>query len=278
MSWIDAGVNLLDPRFTLNDVLARSEQANVKHLLVIASTIEESERARVLCSEQQSKLLKNSLGGEQIAQVELACTAGIHPHYADKATNQSWAKLSTIIADKHISAIGECGLDFNRNFSSQANQLYAFEKQLSIAAENNMGVYLHERDAFEAQMTLLEQYAPSLKFMVTHCFTGNKEQLDAYVSLGCYVGITGWLCDEKRGQLLQQAVKSLPLSRLLLETDSPYLFPKTLRPRKSKNEPCYLPYIAETLSKLINIDLSVIEDHAFNNALNLFFSGRGAHK
>lgn len=288
MSWIDAGVNLTDPRFTLNDVLLRAAQANVNHLLVISSSIQESEQALALCQEHNlapslhcshagvhysgASLDSNDSNKALIHKVRLACTAGIHPHYADNATQQSWAKLNTLIADKHISAIGECGLDFNRNFSTKAKQLYAFEQQLNIAATNNMGVYLHERDAFEEQMTLLEQYAPSLKFMVAHCFTSHAEHLEGYLSLGCYVGITGWLCDEKRGQDLRQAVQDLPLSRLLLETDAPYLFPKTLKPRKSKNEPCYLPHIAESLSTIINKDVSLIEKHAFENAQKLFFS------
>jgi TatD DNase family protein len=276
MSWIDAGVNLLDPRFALADVLSRSLQAKVNHLLVISSTIDESQQAISLCAAQHQSNL--SLVESQ-EKVTLACTAGIHPHYADQATPESWSKLNTLIADKHVSAIGECGLDFNRNFSSKANQLYVFEQQLNIAASNNMGVYLHERDAFDEQMFLLEQYASSLKFMVAHCFTGSTKQLETYVALGCYVGITGWLCDEKRGEQLRDAVKSLPLSRVLLETDAPYLFPKTLKPRKSKNEPCNLPYIAQALSDILAVDINNIEQHAFENASALFFgSNRGVHK
>jgi TatD DNase family protein len=300
MSWVDTGVNLLDPRFILNEVLARAAQSDVQHILVIASTISEAQEAVDLCNTQQkaaNKTLHSQQGDvgaahtgldfnntslrdiaaqdtleAQAKQITLACTAGIHPHYADQASQESWVNLNTLIANEHVSAIGECGLDFNRNFSTKANQLYVFEQQLNIAATNNMGVYLHERDAFDEQMRLLEEYAGSLKFMVAHCFTGNKEQIEAYVSLGCYIGITGWLCDDKRGQDLQNAVHSLPLSKLLLETDAPYLFPKTLKPRKSKNEPCYLPHIAQKLSSILNKDISTIERYAYRNALSLFFT------
>jgi TatD DNase family protein len=276
MSWIDAGVNLTDPRFEIGPLLLRAAQANVKHIVAISTSIDDAEIAIALCQQHNNMLCAQYTkysDSEQasINSVKLACTAGIHPHYADSASTQSWIKLKRIIADNTVSAIGECGLDFNRNFSTKANQLYAFEQQLDIAATHNIGVYLHERDAFDEQMKLLEQYAPSLKFMVTHCFTSHKDHLEAYVALGCYVGITGWLCDEKRGQTLREAVTTLPLSRLLLETDAPYLFPKTLRPRKSKNEPCYLPHIADTLSQIISQDTSVIEKHAFDNALKLFF-------
>lgn len=273
MAWIDAGVNLTDPRFTLADVLCRASCAEVNHVLVISSSIEQSAQAIELCH-QNNSADASLIPYQQILpkSVKLACTAGIHPHYADSANPQSWTKLKALIADKQVRAIGECGLDFNRNFSTKANQLYAFEHQLSIAAEYNMGVYLHQRDAFDEQVRLLEQYAPALKFMVSHCFTGNTEQLQTYVSLGCYIGITGWLCDDKRGQELQQAVRHLPLSRLLLETDAPYLFPKTLKPRKSTNEPCNLPHIANALSIIMDESIISIQQHAYHNAYSLFFS------
>lgn len=275
MSWIDTGVNLLDKRFTVDDVLSRAYKAEVTHMLVISSTLQESQESLSLCTKYNTSQQGNepSHNGPTTKSI-LACTAGIHPHYADNSNAESWTKLKSLIADKQVSAIGECGLDFNRNFSTKSNQLYAFEQQLNIAAENNMGVYLHERDAFDEQMQLLEKYSDSLKFMVAHCFTGNIEQLNAYLSLGCYVGITGWLCDPKRGKALQEAVKYLPLTRLLLETDAPYLYPKTLKPKQSKNEPCYLPHIGLYFSELTNQSIEKVKQHAYNNALSLFFSGR----
>ena len=286
MSWIDAGVNLTDPRFVLEDVLLRAVQANVKHLLVISSSIQESEQALTLCKNYNNIGLLayshpnntvslhpngSNTNNDLINTVKLACTAGIHPHYAKDATPESWIKLKALIADNQVSAIGECGLDFNRNFSSKSQQLYAFEQQLDIAATHNLGVYLHERDAFDEQIRLLEIYAPELRFMVAHCFTSHASHLKAYLNVGCYVGITGWLCDEKRGAALREAVLNLPLSRLLLETDAPYLFPKTLKPRQSTNEPCYLPHIAQALASIISEDVSLIEKHAFDNAKKLFF-------
>ena len=275
MAWIDVGANLLDPRFVLDDVLLKASQADISHILVIASTLLESQASIALCtSYNKTKKPSELVAKNKHTQIQLACTAGIHPHYADQTKPESWTKLKYLIADKEVSAIGECGLDFNRNFSTKSNQLYVFEQQLNIAAENNMGVYLHERDAFDAQIKLLEKYSGSLKFMVTHCFTGNKEQLSGYLSLGCFVGITGWLCDSKRGKALQEAVQYLPLSRLLLETDAPYLSPKNIKPRQSTNEPCYLPYIAQFFSELTSQSLEDVKRHAFENASSLFFSKR----
>lgn len=256
MSYIDAGINLTDPRFDLPSLFSRAKAADIKAMLVISSTIDDTEKALSLAYTQP---------------FNLNCTAGVHPHYADQTDFQTWAKLKQLIADKHIVAVGECGLDFNRNFSTKSNQLYAFEQQLAIASEHNIGVYLHERDAFEEQITLLEKYVQDLPFMVAHCFTGTPAQLSTYVELGCYIGITGWLCDNKRGQDLQEAVKHLPLERLLFETDGPYLFPKTLRPRKSVNEPCNIPYIAAQFAQLTAIDISIVEQSAYNNAQQLFF-------
>ncbi len=266
MNWVDAGINLLDARFILAEVLERAAQNEVNHMLVIASTLAEAEQALALRKHPPSAVIANN--------IQLAYTAGIHPHYANDTSAQTWLKLNQIIADNSVAAIGECGLDFNRNFSSQANQLYAFEKQLDIAATNNMGVYLHERDAFNAQIRLLEQYSESLNFMVAHCFTGNKEQLAGYLELGCYIGVTGWLCDAKRGIDLQDAVLELPLSRLLLETDGPYLFPKTLKPRKSLNEPCNIPYIASAFASITGSDINKVKEHTYNNACKLFFTER----
>lgn len=288
-NWIDTGVNLLDPRLRSLDILHRAYDADVRHILVISSTLDESVEALALCN--LNNHIVSDAPQNTHKKVKLACTAGIHPHHADNyakngqvisdseqdAENgnpQYWAKLKQLCADKNISAIGECGLDFNRNFSTQENQLVVFEQQLIIAAELGMGVYLHERDAFEAQYALLQRYASRLKFMVVHCFTGTLAQMLKYLELGCFIGITGWLCDNKRGLELREAVKYLPLSRLLLETDAPYLFPKTLRPRKSTNEPCNIPYIGSTLAELLEKSEETIKNYAFSNAKQLFFDQR----
>lgn len=266
MSWVDCGVNLLDKRFTLPKLYARAKQAKVQNLVAIASSIEEFEQIIDYLDSANYAIDKSKY------DISVSSTAGVHPHYADACDTQTWINLKSITADNKIAAIGECGLDFNRNYSSPKNQMYAFEKQLELAAEHNMGVYLHERDAFETQFAMLEQYSDSLRFMLAHCFTGNTEQLQAYLSLGCFVGLTGWLCDEKRGISLREAVKSLPLSRLVLETDSPYLFPKNVRPRKSLNEPCNIPFIAEELAKITGHSIDIIQEHSSKNAKDLFFT------
>jgi TatD DNase family protein len=254
----DAGVNLLDPRFDINAIMADSLAHQVDHMLVIASNIEESRRALALKSQYQEHPLT------------LRVTAGVHPHYADHATAADWKTLNDLLAYESVSAVGECGLDFNRNFSTPNNQIAAFDTQLQIAAEHNKGVYLHEREAFDKQISMLLPMVSKLPFMVSHCFAGNTAQLKSYLDIGCYIGITGWVCDDKRGVDLQQAVKHLPLSKLLLETDAPYLFPKTLRPRAKQNAPKNLHAIAEKVAELKQLPIQQIYQAAYSNASHLF--------
>jgi TatD DNase family protein len=202
--------------------------------------------------------------------LSLHVTAGVHPHYAEHATEHDWQTLEALIEQHSIAAIGECGLDFNRNFSTPEKQISAFDRQLQIAVSLNKGVYLHERDAFEKQISMLTPVCASLPFMVAHCFTGDAHSMRTYLDMGCYIGITGWVCDDKRGQDLQAAVQDLPLSRLLLETDAPYLFPKTVRPRAKNNAPKYLHAVAEKVAELKQVPIQEVYESAYNNARKLF--------
>ncbi|MFC4700900.1 TatD family hydrolase [Glaciecola siphonariae] len=275
MPWFDVGVNLLDPRFDLAQVLQEAADAEVHDILVISSDIDESEKALALLTQHRPP--NNSTAANPFSKLpQLHATAGVHPHYADSADAYSWAKLRAILADNQISAVGECGLDFNRNFSSQSNQIAAFDTQLQLAREFQLGVYLHERDAFEQQCKMLRKVYQDLPFLVAHCFTGNEQQMLQYLDFGCYVGVTGWICDNARGADLQQAVRSLPLNRLLLETDAPYLFPKTLRPRAKQNAPKYISAIAEKVAEIKQIDVEEVAAAAYSNAKALF--SRGAHQ
>jgi TatD DNase family protein len=171
-----------------------------------------------------------------------------------------------------VVAIGETGLDFYRNLSTPAQQISAFEQQLELACQLQLPVFLHERDAFETQRTLLQRYRDRLAGGVQHCFTGDRTALFAYLDLGLYIGITGWICDERRGLELQSLVKHIPLDRLLIETDSPYLLPRDLRPRPAtrRNEPRFLGHIAQRIAELTATDPTRIQHQTTANALQLF--------
>ena len=252
----DAGVNLFSPSFAENreQIVLDAWQNGLSGLLLISSDIKESQQ------QQQFAL----------TDPRLYCTAGVHPHQASQVEPDWLSLLTQMLHLPQVVAVGECGLDFNRNFSAPEQQIKVFEAQLQLAISHKKPVYLHERDAFECQLDMLNRY-PGLTG-VAHCFTGDKTQLQAYLDLGLYIGITGWLCDQSRGMDLMDAVRYLPLDRLILETDSPFLLPKTMRnkPKSRINQPAFLVEIAAELSRLTGHSLDDIAFNSKKNSLNLF--------
>ncbi len=230
---IDIGVNLTNSAFAadLDQVLERAAAAGVTELIVIGTDADESERALVLAERYPDRLY---------------ATAGVHPHHAKDATADTYRLLRELAARAKVVAIGETGLDFNRDFSPRPVQERVLERQLELACELGLPVFLHERDAHERLLAIVRQYRDHLTAAVVHCFTGNREQLRAYLDLDLHIGVTGWICDERRGDDLRAAVPDVPAERLMLETDAPYLVPRDLRPkpRHGRNEPAFLPYVA----------------------------------
>ena len=253
--WFDIGVNLTDKRLSDPAILDRAQVAGVTHMAITGTSIEESRQAIELA---------------RLHPGVLCCTAGIHPHYAKDAAPDYLDQLRALALQPEVVAIGECGLDFNRNFSPPDTQLQVFESQLALAAELNMPVFLHERDAFDEQLVLLKRYRDRIPGGVAHCFTGNAEQMKAYLALDLHIGITGWLCDQKRGNALRDAVPQLPLDKVLLETDAPYLMPKTLKTGSRNNEPANLPHIGQSLADLMGLDVDTLKSSSYLNSLKLF--------
>lgn len=263
MPWCDIGVNLADKRLTqhLEALQAQCVDHSVSHLIAIGCDLASSQKVIELASR------------EALGPVKIACTAGFHPHNASQASDQAKAEIAALVKSDSVVAIGECGLDFNRNFSTPHEQLTAFEWQLQLAVEVNKPVYLHERDAFSDQVAMLNKYASNLKGGVVHCFTGTVDQLKTYLDFGFYIGITGWVCDPNRGNDLRNAIKHLPLDRILLETDSPYLTPKSLKPRPKYNHPGTLPTIADYVAQHISVPVEILQRASFNNAMSFFELG-----
>jgi TatD DNase family protein len=259
MSWCDIGVNFTDKRLRFEPVLERALASDVSHIIITGTSLDKSQQA-IQLAEQYPR--------------HLSTTVGVHPHDASQFTAQTISELKTLAKSSPVVAIGECGLDFNRNFSTPEQQIFAFEQQLKLACELGLPVFLHERDAFETQIELLKKYHKELKGGVVHCFTGNIEQMNRYLDLGLYIGITGWVCDLKRGQALREAVKPLPLNRILLETDAPYLRPKGLANNRKvdngNNEPAYLPYVAQEVASLMAIDIKTLQVASQANTQALF--------
>ena len=239
MQLIDIGVNLTNKRLCsqLDDVLIQASNVGVGKMIVTGTCLESSQQAINLCQDYPKQLY---------------CTSGVHPHDAAAWDSDSAKVLESLLEHDCVKAVGETGLDFNRNFSPQEKQIEVFQHQLEIASRSHKPVFLHQRDAFETFYTLLKEFRPLLKNAVVHCFTDNREALHALLDLDCHIGITGWICDERRGLELQSLVKDIPSNRLMLETDSPYLLPRDLpnKPSDKTNLPKYLPHILHTVAKL----------------------------
>lgn len=256
MCWFDAGVNLFSQQYDedRDQVVARATAAGVQQQLLISSDLAETALNIQYCR----------------GHTGMFTTAGVHPHQAAAVTEDWFQQLATLLQQPWVVAVGECGLDFNRMFSPKDQQIRVFSAQLSLAKQLQKAVYLHERDAFPDQIGLLKEHQIDLG--IAHCFTGDAGQLKAYLDLGLYIGITGWLCDERRATLLQDALQYLPLDRLILETDAPYLLPRNLtpKPKSRRNEPAYISAIAQQIAILRGWDLVDIAHHSQQNARRLF--------
>jgi TatD DNase family protein len=260
---IDIGVNLTNKRFEKDreDVIRRAQIAQLNGLLITGTSVEESQKALALCQHYQT-----------IFPDFLYSTSGVHPHDADQVSADYLDQLKLLAKQEQVKAIGECGLDFNRNFSEPAQQQKIFREQVALASELQMPLFLHQRDAFEPWFSTLSPYLSKVPAMVAHCFTGSKSELTQCIAADMYIGITGWLCDERRGQSLRDIVSLIPLDRLLIETDAPYLTPRTIRPKpkSSRNEPCYLPFIVKEIASITGLDQEEIAWQTSRNAEKVF--------
>ena len=226
---IDIGANLTHSSFApdLDAVLHRARTHGIGEMLVTGASRQGSSEALALAQRHPGRLF---------------ATAGVHPHHAVEYTEEADRELRTLLQDDHVKAVGETGLDYHRDFSPRPAQRRAFERQLQTAVDCGKPLFLHQREAHADFMTMLKSVRSQVSRAVVHCFTGSREELYDYLDLDCYIGITGWLCDERRGAHLREFVKDIPADRLMIETDSPYLLPRTLRPMPShrRNEPAFL--------------------------------------
>ncbi len=238
---VDIGANLTHDSFQrdLSDVIARAKMANVTTLIVTGTDIAHAEQA-VKMAQQTSGIY---------------ATAGVHPHDASGWNSDVANQLKALHQQPEVVAVGECGLDFNRNFSTPAEQERAFEAQLALAVESGLPLFLHERDAGQRMREILHSWRDDISEAVIHCFTADRETLHGYLDLDLHIGLTGWICDERRGHHLRSIVKDIPLERLMVETDCPYLLPRNL-PAKLKgrrHEPALLPWIVREIAQWHNV-------------------------
>lgn len=247
MGLIDIGANLAHDSFDADfePMLHRAWQAGLEAIVVTGSSFDSNAKALALARQHPGRLY---------------ATAGVHPHHASEWDDAHAAQIRELARHPEVVSLGECGLDYNRNYSPHADQQRAFRAQLDIAVETGKPLFLHQRDAHADFLGILREYRPQLGAVVVHCFTDTREAMQDYLALDCHIGITGWVCDERRGKALYEAVAGIPDDRLLTETDAPYLLPRNAtraqdgqqwRPRSGerRNEPAALPWVVKALAQ-----------------------------
>jgi TatD DNase family protein len=237
MQLVDIGINLAHASYDSDRtaVIARARAVGVCQMVVTGSELAGIERAVELVRQYPGVL---------------TATAGIHPHHASEHDAAATVRLRQWLDRPEISAAGECGLDFYRNYSPRAAQFASFNAQLELAAACGKPVFLHQRDAHAEFIGVVKEFRPKLARAVAHCFTGTIDDARACLDLDLHIGITGWINDDRRGQHLREVVRFVPADRLMVETDGPYLLPRDLvpKPASRRNEPMYLPHVLATVA------------------------------
>lgn len=256
---IDIGANLAHDSFDRDreDVIERARAAGVAAIIVTGSSLDDSDRALELCRRWPRYL---------------RATAGVHPHQASGFQSQDAERLVALLADPLVCAAGECGLDYFRNFSPPTEQRRAFALQLELAASHGKPLFLHERDAHADFLAMLGEHAGLGARAVIHCFTGGSAELEACLAAGLSIGVTGWICDERRGAALREAAPRIPADRLMIETDAPYLLPRTItpKPRGRRNEPMHLPVVLAALAACRGESAETLARRTRENAARFF--------
>jgi len=258
-SLIDIGANLTHDSFDDDraDMMLRASNAGISRMIVTGSSNQGSTEALKLAESEPGRLY---------------ATAGVHPHHAADYDETSEALIRELAGKDAVVAIGECGLDYFRDFSPRPAQLAAFQSQLEIAADVDLPVFLHQRDAHDDFVEVLEPMLPRLSRAVAHCFTGESESLREFLAMGLWIGITGWICDERRGAHLHDIVSVIPDDKLLIETDAPYLLPRTIqpRPKSRRNEPSYLTEVLRVVAEARGQTEEHVARITTENAINFF--------
>lgn len=256
---IDIGANLTHDSFDKDrdQVIQDAQEVGVETFIITGSD--------VACSQKACQL------AHQYSDCCYA-TAGIHPHHAADFDGEAEEVIQALLHDEKVVAVGETGLDYFRDFSPRPAQIFSFEQHIRLAEQNRLPMFLHQRDSHRDFQPILKEHRDDLSKVVVHCFTDNEQALFDYLDLDCYIGITGWICDERRGQHLLDLVKNIPLNRLMIETDSPYLMPRNLKPKPKsrRNEPKYLPHIAHFIAEQLAISFEELTAAATRNSQEFF--------
>lgn len=264
---IDICLNLSSDKFSKdrNEIIQRALDNNVSGFIFTGTSLKSSKQSLMYAQDNK----------------KVACsTAGVHPHDAKSWSNVK-SEIEMIAKNDLVVAIGECGLDYDRMFSTREEQMIAFKEQLDLALKYNKPVFIHVRNKIEdgGVKLIMDDFENIYKPYhqkgvkgVVHCFTGNKKMLDTFLSYDLFIGITGWVCDDVRGEQLQKLIKYIPDDKLMIETDAPYLTPKNL-PKgisRGRNEPAFLKYVAMKIAEIKNINEEALMSLTSGNVKSLF--------
>jgi len=257
--FIDIACNFTHDSFkdNLDEVLNNAEHAGVDKFVLLCASLDDIDPIKVIQNNAPEKFF---------------ISAGIHPHHATEILEINYDALFNKLKSINPNAIGETGLDYFRNISPPDIQKKSFGMHIEIAKELNLPLYLHQRDAHSDFIRIIKENISNFPKFVVHCFTGTQAELDEYLELGAYIGLTGWICDAKRNIDLRKSIKNIPIEKMMIETDSPYLIPKNLmlKPKKNINEPKYLPHIANEICELTGYELEELKSATSNNAIKFF--------
>ncbi|KAL4105845.1 hypothetical protein PRIC1_003901 [Phytophthora ramorum] len=270
--FVDVGANLTSGQFRrdLPQVLRRAKQSGVDTIVITGTSVVESRRAVQLASHQTSA-----------SGVALFATVGVHPHDAKSFDERSTiAEMRAVIAGKDgglVVAVGECGLDFNRDYSPREAQVRAFRAQVALACELKMPLFVHEREAHEALVEVLQPFVANgiLPQTVVHCFTGTEDEMKRYLAMGFSIGLTGFVCMEPRGLAVRNMVHRIPLDRLMIETDAPFMYPYSggRQKKKARCEPKDIAAVVQTLAGCYGITEDEVAHVTTDNAMKFFQLG-----
>lgn len=257
-TYIDIGINLTNKQFynEQDEIINRALDNGVEQMILTGTSVRGSKESAEIAEEYSGILYS---------------TAGIHPHDAKSFNDQSINELRRLLKYAHVVSVGECGLDFDRDFSPRPIQEKCYRAQLELAIEVDKPLFLHERSAFKRFNEITDEYTSSLPEAVVHCFTGTLEEAKVYLDKGFYLGFTGAISDEKRFKHLEDVIRYVPLDRMMIETDAPFMLPKNMpRIQNRRNEPSFLPYVAQTIAHLKKISISEVADETTQVAGKFF--------
>lgn len=257
-TYIDIGINLTNKQFynEHEEIINRALDQGIEQMILTGTSVRGSKESAEIAEEYPEILYS---------------TAGIHPHDAKSFTGESIGELRKLLKQDHVISVGECGLDFDRDFSPRPIQERCYKAQLELAIEVNKPLFLHERSAFKRFNDLTDEYLSQLPKAVVHCFTGTLNEAKTYLDKGFYLGFTGAISDEKRFKHLEDVIKYVPLDRMMIETDAPFMLPKNMpRMQNRRNEPSFLPFVAQTIAHLKKISIAEVAEETTETGRSFF--------